>query len=77
MIHTTAKTDVYEVTFLDTGEGLTEANKHPRDEFGDHDDAVSKLIHEYDRANLTVVSIIYVKRDGSPLNLYGARRYGL
>lgn len=80
MIHTTARTDVIEVTFIPEGYSEPETNTLAFDQFVDTglEDLPGYLLDEFERAGMgEVISIIYVKPDGRNLNLYGARRYGL
>lgn len=80
MIHTTARTRVFEVTFIPNGHSEPETNRHPVDDEAlvgrDREIVVDILLNAYEPTG-EVLSIIYVTADDKPVNLYGNRRYGL
>jgi hypothetical protein len=78
LLHTTARKDVIEVTFIPDGFSEPETNRHPADDFdGPPEDQVDYILARYDRAEQEVISIIYITPSGGNVNLYGSRRYGL
>lgn len=77
MIETNARTNVFEVTFLPKGGSEPIMVRLPEDQFEskDADDITDEILDEYWKRG-EPTSVIYIGASGTPINLWGNRRYG-